>query len=188
MSKFEFIMMFVSVVVAFAMAELMMGWGRLLRARHRIKNAGLLVGWSIWLLAITNFHYLGFWEYSVVDFHNAGQMLLFLFAPTILVLATFILTPEIRHYQRLDLEQHYFRIKNWFFATAILFLLAAAGADALLPDFQETWQSRLIGNMVIIPSLIWLMLSDRRSVHLALLGLNLLLLFWSSYTINVRAL
>ena len=42
MSKFEFIMMFVSVVVAFAMAELLMSWGRIIRNRHRVQQPWLL--------------------------------------------------------------------------------------------------------------------------------------------------
>lgn len=46
MSKFEFIMMFVSVVVAFSMAELMMGWGRLIRMRQRLTRPLFMIGWS----------------------------------------------------------------------------------------------------------------------------------------------
>ncbi len=42
MSKFEFIMMFVSVVVVFAMAELLMSWGRIIRNRQRISQPWLL--------------------------------------------------------------------------------------------------------------------------------------------------
>ena len=106
MSKFEFIMMFVSVVVAFAMSELLVGWGRLVRVRERISNPFLMIGWSVWLLAVTNFHYLGFWEYGLVDFRTAAQMLLFLAAPVMLVLVTFVFTPEVWYYQKLDLEQH----------------------------------------------------------------------------------
>jgi hypothetical protein len=106
MSKFEFIMMFVSVVVAFAMSELLVGWGRLVRVRERISNPFFMIGWSVWLLAVTNFHYLGFWEYGLVDFRTAAQMLLFLAAPVMLVLVTFVFTPEVWYYQKLDLEQH----------------------------------------------------------------------------------
>lgn len=188
MSKFEFIMMFVSVVVAFAMSELLMGWGRLVRARRRISKPAFMIGWSVWLLAITNFHYLGFWEYGIVDFRTAAQMLLFLAAPIMLVLVTFVVTPEVRYYQRLDLEQHYFKVKNWFFVMVILFFLLARASDPLLPDYRETWVIRSIGTFLIVPSLIVLLFTNNRIVHSGILGFNLFLLLWSSYTINVGSL
>ncbi len=188
MSKFEFIMMFVSVVVAFAMSELLMGWGRLVRARRRISNPAFMIGWSVWLLAITNFHYLGFWEYNIVDFRTAAQMLLFLAAPIMLVLVTFVFTPEVRYYQRLDLEEHYFKVKNWFFVMVILFFLLARASDTLLPDHRETWFIRSIGTMVIVPLLIILLFTKNRVAHFSILGFNLFLLLWSSAAINVRSL
>lgn len=188
MSKFEFIMMFVSVVVAFSMAELMMGWGRLIRMRQRLSRPLFMIGWSVWLLFLITFHYLGFWEYQIVDLRTVSQMLLVLSAPIVLVLLTFVLTPEMRHFQRLDLEEHYFRIKNWFFAMAILFFVLAATSDVLLPDFQETWQSRMLGPALIVASFISLFFTNRRSVHFFVMGFNLFLLIVSSYAINVRAL
>lgn len=188
MSKFEFIMMFVSVVVAFSMAELMMGWGRLIRVRQRLTRPLFMIGWSFWLLVLITFHYLGFWEYQVVDLRTVSEMLLVLSAPIVLVLITFVLTPEIRHFQRLDLEDHYFKIKNWFFSMAILFFLIAATSDVLLPDFSETWVSRMVGPLLIIPSLACLIFTNRRRVHYFVMFFNLFLLIVSSYAINVRAL
>jgi hypothetical protein len=190
MSKFEFIMMFVSVVVAFAMSELLVGWGKLVRARERVTHPFFMIGWSVWLLAITNFHYLGFWEYGQVNFRTAAQMLLFLAPPILLVLVTFVFIPEV-HYsqkQKLNLEEHYFKIKNWFFVIFILFFIAASAADTLLPGFRETWPRRLVSNILIIPSLIVLLFTRRKPVHGLVLGFNLLLLLWSSYAINVAAL
>ncbi len=188
MSKFEFIMMFVSVVVAFAMSELLVGWGRLVRARDRIRRPWLMIGWSVWLLGVTNLHYLAFWEYNLVDFRTPGQMLLFLAAPIMLVLVTFVFTPEIRHYQKLDLELHYFRIKNWFFVMVILFFVLTRASDALLPDYAETWLLRMIRTVIIVPSLILLLFTRKRSVHYTIMVINLFLLLWSSYALEVRAL
>ena len=188
MSKFEFIMMFVSVVVAFAMSELLVGWGRLVRARERISKPFFMIGWSVWLLAVTNFHYLGFWEYGLVDFRTAAQMLLFLAAPVMLVLVTFVFTPEVRYYQKLDLEQHYFKIKNWFFVMVILFFLLARASDPLLPDYKDTWFLRILGSLMIIPSLSVLLFTSNKRVHYGVLFFNLFLLLWSSYTLNVRNL
>ena len=149
MSKFEFIMMFVSVVVAFSLAELMMGWGRLIRSWQHVQRPVFVLGWSFWLLVVVTFHYLGFWEYQTgVDLRSVGQMLLGLSAPIVLVLLSFVLTPELREGQSMDLEEHYFRIKDWFFPLVLVFFVLSALADSLLPDFRETWFTARAGHVV----------------------------------------
>lgn len=173
MSKFEFIMMFVSVVVAFAMAELLMGWGKLIRYRERVHRPWLLAGWSVWLLVIMTYHYLGFWEYQAYDFVKVGPMVLFLSAPIMLVLLTFVLTPEMRYYQRLDLEKHYFRIKNWFFGMVLLFLLLARASDPLLPNYADDWIRLSFGSVIVFCSVVWLLFTSRPMVHYAAMVFNL---------------
>ncbi len=189
MSKFEFIMMFVSVVVAFSLAELMMGWGRLIRSWQQVQRPLFVLGWSFWLLVVITFHYLGFWEYQYgVDLRSVGQMLLGLSAPIVLVLLSFVLTPELREGQVTDLEEHYFRIKDWFFPLVLVFFLLSSLTDTLLPDFSETWQTRIIGPALLVVSFIPLFFTRRRGVHMAVLAFNLVLIVVSSYTLDVRGL
>ena len=73
-------------------------------------------------------------------------------------------------------------------SVAILFFLIAATSDVLLPDFSETWVSRMVGPLLIIPSLACLIFTNRRRVHYFVMFFNLFLLIVSSYAINVRAL
>ena len=188
MSKFEFIMMFVSVVVAFAMAELLMGWGRIIRARHRISHPWLLAGWSFWLLIIITYHYLGFWEYQAYNFTKVAPMVLFLAAPVMMVLLTFVLTPELRYYQKMDLEEHFFQTKNWFFCMVIIFLILARASDPLLPDFADTWQRRSVGTVLVSVSVIWLLFNSNRAIHYGLLWFNLVYLILVSSIIPVTGL
>lgn len=188
MSKFEFIMMFVSVVVAFAMAELLMGWGKLIRARSRVRHPWLLAGWSFWLLIIITYHYLGFWEYQAYDFTKVTPMVLFLAAPIMMVLLTFALTPELRYFQKIDLEEHYFQTKNWFFCMVIIFLVLSRASDPLLPDYADTWQQRSTGSALVIVSIIWLFFTDNRKVHYGLLWFNLVYLIMVASIIPVTGL
>jgi len=188
LSKFEFIMMFVSVVVAFAMAELLMGWGRIIRARHRISHPWLLAGWSFWLLIIITYHYLGFWEYQAYNFTKVAPMVLFLAAPVMMVLLTFVLTPELRYYQKMDLEEHFFQTKNWFFCMVIIFLILARASDPLLPDFADTWQRRSVGTVLVSVSVIWLLFTSNRAIHYGLLWFNLVYLILVSSIIPVTGL
>lgn len=188
MSKFEFIMMFVSVVVAFAMAELLMGWGKLIRARRRVTRPGLLAGWSVWLLFIMTYHYMGFWEYQAYNFTKVTPMLLFLTAPIMMVLLTFVLTPEIRFNQSIDLEKHYFETKNWFFVMVIIFLILARASDPLLPDYADTWLRRMTGTILVSASVILLLFTDNRQIHYILMWFNLAYLTLVSSIIPVSGL
>ncbi|WP_237133462.1 hypothetical protein [Pseudohongiella sp. O18] len=188
MSKFEFIMMFVSVVVAFAMAELLMGWGKLIRARRRVTRPGLLAGWSVWLLFIMTYHYMGFWEYQAYNFTKVTPMLLFLAAPIMMVLLTFVLTPEIRFNQSIDLEKHYFETKNWFFIMVIIFLILARASDPLLPDYADTWLRRMTGTILVSASVILLLFTDNRQIHYILMWFNLAYLTLVSSIIPVSGL
>lgn len=188
MSKFEFIMMFVSVVVAFAMAELLMGWGKLIRARSRVRHPWLLAGWSFWLLIIITYHYLGFWEYQAYDFTKVTPMVLFLAAPIMMVLLTFALTPELRYFQKIDLEEHYFQTKNWFFCMVIIFLVLSRASDPLLPDYADTWLQRSTGSALVIVSIIWLFFTNNRKVHYGLLWFNLVYLILVASIIPVTGL
>ena len=188
MSEFEFISVFVSIVVAFAMAELLMGWGRLIRARDRIQRPFFFIGWTSWLLLLMCFHYLGIWEYQAVDFYNVGQLVLLLLPPIVLVLLTFVLTPEINPGQTIDLEQHYFDVHHWFFTLAIVFLLLALIADMMLPTFAATWESRLILEAIIVLSLVFVYFSNNRVAHISIMGFNLVYLIFGSIVQNVRDL
>lgn len=181
-------MMFVSVVVAFAMAELLMGWGKLIRARHRVTQPWLLAGWSVWLLIIITYHYLGFWEYQAYDFTHVMPMMVFLAAPIMMVLLTFVMTPDIRPYESINLEAHYFQIKNWFFVMVIIFLLLARASDPLLPDYHDTWIRRSIGTVFVVVSTVWLVFTSNRRIHYGLMIFNLLYLAFVTSVLPVQGL
>lgn len=181
-------MMFVSVVVAFALAELLMGWGKIIRARSRVSHPWLLAGWSFWLLIIITYHYLGFWEYQAYNFTKVAPMVLFLAAPIMVVLLTFALTPELRYFQKIDLEVHYFQSKNWFFCMVIIFLVLSRASDPLLPDFADTWERRSAGTILVILSVIWLLFTNNRATHYGLLFFNLVYLILVSSIIPVTGL
>ncbi len=188
MSEFEFISVFVSIVLAFAMAELLMGWGRLIRAQGDVKRPFFFLGWSVWLLLLMCFHYLGLWEYQAIDFQTVGQLVLLLMPPIVLVLLVFILAPERSRGQIIDLEDRYFSVRHWLFSLSILFIVLGTVADMMLPDFQETWRSRFSQSVPIAVTLGLLMLSRNKALHFAVLAFNLLWLVTGSIFTPVRAL
>ena len=115
-------------------------------------------------------------------------MLLFLAAPIMMVLLTFVLTPEIRFNQSLDLEKHYFETKNWFFIMVIIFLILARASDPLLPDYADTWLRRMTGTILVSASVILLLFTDNRQIHYILMWFNLAYLTLVSSIIPVSGL
>jgi len=115
-------------------------------------------------------------------------MVLFLAAPVMMVLLTFVLTPELRYYQKMDLEEHFFQTKNWFFCMVIIFLILARASDPLLPDFADTWQRRSVGTVLVSVSVIWLLFTSNRAIHYGLLWFNLVYLILVSSIIPVTGL
>ena len=188
MSEFEFISVFVSIVLAFSMAELLMGWGRLIRAYKEVERPFFFLGWSIWLLLLMCFYYLGLWEYQAVDFQTVGQLVLLLMPPIILVLLVFVLAPERSRGDTIDLEERYFKVRVWLSGLAILYFIFGFLADMMLPDFRSTWQSRLNTTWPIILTVGLLMLSKNRYLHLGVLAFNIFWLLLGSVFQPVRAL
>ena len=188
MSEFEFISVFVSIVLAFAMAELLMGWGRLIRAHDDVEHPVFFLGWSVWLLLLTCFYYLGLWEYQSVDFEIVGQLVLLLLPPIVLVLLVFVLAPERSRGQTVNLEERYFSVRHWLFSLAILYIIFGLFADMMLPDFRETWRSRVILLVPIVVTLALLMLSKNRALHFTVLAFNIFWLVVGSIYAPVRAL
>lgn len=188
MSEFEFISVFVSIVLAFAMAELLMGWGRLIRAQGDVHRPLFFIGWTVWLLLLMAFYYLGIWEYQAVDFQTVGQLVLLLLPPIVLVLLTFVLAPERSRGQSIDLEKHYFAVRHWLFGLSILYFLLGFIADMMLPDFTETWWERATAPLSIIVTISFLMLSKNRALHYGILGFNLFYIILGSIFQDVRAL
>lgn len=165
-----------------------MGWGRLIRTQNSVHNPTFFVGWSIWLLLLMCFHYLGIWEYQAVDFQTVGQLVLLLLPPIVLVLLTFVLVPEPIKGQSINLTEHYYEIRYWLFGLSTLFFILSFLADMMLPDFYETWWDRASLLLVIVITISVLMVTKNKYIHFSSLAFNVLWLLLGSIFNSVRAL
>ena len=176
MSKFEFTITIVSIVIAFAISELMAGWGRVLRHQPSIRHDWMFSGWSAGLLLLAVLHWSGLWLYEDVPFTRLWQLFLLLLPPLLLVAAAFLMAPNPVAGEQLDLRSHFDRI-----ARPALLLLAAFSLLSLFADWFIAQESPLgwfsMRAMVYTALLIAAALSDRswvRAVALAVLWAVLL--------------
>ena len=82
MTKFEFLMMIASVVIAVGLTEIVGGWGRMARTPAKVKFDWLLFSWALVLLLLGIQYWLGLWPYVEVEMEYIGEIY-FLVVPTL---------------------------------------------------------------------------------------------------------
>ena len=123
MTLFEFLMVIAGVVIAIAMAEIVSGWGRMVRAGVNVKFDWLHLGWSLTVLLNAMLYWVGVWAYAELEFQYVAQTW-FLVLPTLfLVLVAFALTPDISQISGQSLRDYFISNRRGFFSSYVLFLL-----------------------------------------------------------------
>jgi hypothetical protein len=82
MTKFEFLMMIASVVIAIGMTEIVGGWGRLARTPAEISFDWLHFCWTLYILLSSIQYWIGMWSYAGAPFEYTFQIY-FLVVPTL---------------------------------------------------------------------------------------------------------
>lgn len=177
MSRFEYLSVLVSIVIAYAMSEALSGWGQMIRVRDRVRFYPLQLGWSILsVLLMIQWWWGGFWQYqNAADLGYFG-FLAVLSEPVLLVLLSFVLTPHPAELSGRDLRVEYFRNRRWSFGLAALLLVELALVDALVGQ-QPLWQVKNAIRGLGIAVLVTLAISARERLHAVLLGVAYALLF-----------
>ena len=107
MSIFEFVLIPFGLVVAFAVAELMSSWARILRTWERYTHPWLYLSLSFWMVSNLMGHFSGLWSYRNIEFGGGTIMLVllpaFLFS---IAMTLFALDPRS---DETDLEKVYFQ-------------------------------------------------------------------------------
>ncbi len=129
MTKFEFLMMIASVVVAVGMTEIIGGWGRLARTPAKVKFDWLLFGWALVILLLGILYWLGMWAYVEVPMEYVGEIYFLVFPTLFFVLAAFGVTPDVPLVGSFDSREYY-----WNSRAAIFLPLLAMGVMANLAD------------------------------------------------------
>lgn len=175
MSRFEYLSVLMSIVVAFAMSEVLSGWGRLIRTRDRVRPYPLQLGWSVLTVLLMVQWWWGFWEYRDTEVGGFLSLLALLSEPLTLVLLAFVLTPQLDELGGRDLRAEYFRNRAWIFGLGALLLVELALFDALVGQ-QPFWhpENAVRGLGIAVASALAVSASER--LHAGLLATAYLLL------------
>jgi len=168
MTRFEFNSVFVAILLAFAVSEILVSWGRLIRHRGEVRPSGLYLGFSVLLLLFLVLHWQGFWAYRTVPFDHGLQSIVILLPPLVIALIAFILTPDITRGDQFDLEAYYFEVSRWVFPLMGLTWVLASVSDMVLDIADTEHPVFYLVSAVITGSLGF---TQERRVHATVLGL-----------------
>ena len=149
MSPFEFITVFVSLIVGFALSHILRAVSDLYEIRERVKPYWLNSLWVVTVIMWSIFTWWGLWMLSIdrTDWTYAQYWFLVMNVSSIYFFTTLVL-PKATDDGMIDLENHYFSVHKAFFSIVAFSLFSSAVVNHSL--FGEP----LIGPMTIMPCIV----------------------------------
>ena len=149
MSPFEFITVFVSLIVGFALAHILRAVSDLYEIRERVKTYWLNSLWVITVIMWSIFTWWGLWMLSIelTEWTYAQYWILVINISSIYFFTTLVL-PKATDEGEIDLEKHYYSVHKAFFSVVAFSLFSSA-----IVNFSLFGQP-LIGPMTIMPCIV----------------------------------
>lgn len=152
MTRFEYITVLQSIVIAFAISELLSTWGGIVRNRRQVRIYWVHVGWSALVFLGLIQIWWGTWQYREVGFRSFPSLLLLLASPLTLAFAVFIFQPTFSESEPIDLRAQYEANRKWFFPLIALVLVELCAVDwvvARQPIVHAENLVRLVGIVAV---------------------------------------
>ena len=149
MSPFEFISVFVSLIVGFSLAHILRAVSDLYEIRERVKTYWLNSLWVVTVIMWSIFTWWGLWMLSIdlVEWTYAQYWLIVINISSIYFFTTLVL-PKATDEGTIDLESHYFLVRKAFFSVVAFSLFSSAVVNYSL------FGQPLIGPMTIMPCIV----------------------------------
>ena len=149
MSPFEFITVFVSLIVGFALAHILRAVSDLYEIRERVQTYWLNSLWVATVIMWSIFTWWGLWMLSVelTEWTYAQYWILVINVSSIYFFTTLVL-PKATDKGEINLEAHYYSVHKAFFSVVAFSLFSSAIVNYSL------FGQPLIGPMTIMPCIV----------------------------------
>jgi len=149
MSPFEFITVFVSLIVGFALAHILRAVSDLYEIRERVQTYWLNSLWVATVIMWSIFTWWGLWMLSVelTEWTYAQYWILVINVSSIYFFTTLVL-PKATDKGEINLEKHYYSVHKAFFSVVAFSLFSSAIVNYSL------FGQPLIGPMTIMPCIV----------------------------------
>ncbi len=183
MTYFDFNAVIISILVAFALSEILSSWGRLIEHRSRVRSPWLYVVSTGWLFFFLIAHWLGLWAYRDFEFDRLLQSFI-VFAPSIVgALCAYVFTPSLSDKGDLDIDEHYFYVARWGYSLVGLFIVLAGLTDILVPGREPL---PLFVFLVGGAFMLWLGYTQHRLVHYIVLSIAWVVLVTGVFMVPIK--
>lgn len=182
MTQFEFVLVFISIVLAFAVSDILSNWGEQVRLRRRVRHYPLHAAWMGLLLLVMMVVWWSLWvlrertEWTFLEY-------LSLMVPYLtLALIAYILTPNFEEDER-DIKRYYFDNSRWVFSLAAFYLaswMLFSYAVLRNPIDEPGSMSRLFGFLLMLCLAAW---KNERFHAVAAMLAYVLLIVWLVVTL-----
>ena len=175
MTQFEFVSVFIAIVVAFAVSDILVSWGEQIRLRSKIRAYGLHTAWSGLLLIVLMSVWWALWvERDRTDW-TFPEYLLLMVPYLTLALIAYIFTPRLDDEDK-DIRRYYFDISRWVFGLGAFYIMswifyAIVVARQALDEPGSL--PRIVGLLLMIALAVW----RNERFHIAAVAVSYILLF-----------
>lgn len=121
MTQFEFVLVFISIVLAFAVSDILSNWGEQVRLRRRIRHYALHTAWSGLLLIVMMQVWWSLWAYRERTVWTFLEYIALMVPYLTLALMAYILTPNFEDDEK-DIKRYYLDNSRWFFSLGAFYL------------------------------------------------------------------
>lgn len=164
MDEFSYLSVLLSIVLGFALQQVLLGYRSLLLNRTRVRLYAPPLIWSAIIVLIVAQNWwasFGLSHYHHWGFAAFGMILL---EVVLLYMMAGVVLPDVRPDEPLDLRDHYYRERHWFFGLFLATLGASLARDLLLNGHLPN-TGNLSFHLIFICSAVAAMLTPGRRFH-----------------------
>lgn len=132
MTRFEYLSVLVSIVIALGISELTISWARVFQLRAEVRTYWLHAFWSVFSLFLLIQFWWGFWRYRTVETWSLSALIMALSVVITLSLCVLMLAPRVTPDMEFDSRKTYFDNAPKFFFLAATFILMVTAMDILV--------------------------------------------------------
>lgn len=175
LSRFEYLSVLISIILALGLSEVLVCWSRLLRYRNVVRFYWVHTLWSVLGLLLMVQFWWGFWQFQVVEDWTFMGLLLVVAQTIALVVTVLMLTPSKEEPPPPSLRDYYFTHRQPVFALAATLIVLLICVDTLV-GHQPLMHPENVIRPVAAGILAWLAWTRSPLWH-AVLGVTAAMLF-----------
>lgn len=181
MTQFEFLAVFISIVLALGVSDILLNWGDQIRLRKYIHGYGLHFAWTALVLVLMIQLWWTLWEVRERTDWTFPEYLLLIAPFLIVALIAYVFTPSLQEGER-DIKRYYFEHSPWIFGLSAGYLAVGmlyAYVILRLPIIASTSLILLLALLLTIVLAFWK--NERFHIAAVVLG-YLLTIAWMAAT------